>query len=233
MLDVGPPVRRASPTWATGRSGHGEWFPIFARAPPDAAIGLMSTAGQGDIRRVASAPVELTEREHEMSALSSRADDARAGRGGAVLVCGESGAGKTSFVETFVEHWVAGERVLWGACDPLTTPRPLGPCTIWPTSSRPRRVRCCATAISRTRSSPPCSTNCCSDQPCWCSTTCTGPTRRPSTCCGSCCAESDRRSSLVVGTVRDDEIGADQPDALAARRRRPLAARRRRGACRR
>jgi DNA-binding CsgD family transcriptional regulator/GTPase SAR1 family protein len=71
--------------------------------------------------------VELTEREHEMSAMSSRADDARSGHGGAVLVCGESGAGKTSFVETFVEHWVVGERVLWGACDPLTMPRPLGP----------------------------------------------------------------------------------------------------------
>jgi DNA-binding CsgD family transcriptional regulator/GTPase SAR1 family protein len=76
---------------------------------------------------VASATVQLTEREQEMSALSSRADDARSGRGGAVLVCGESGAGKTSFVETFVDRWVDGERVLWGACDPLTMPRPLGP----------------------------------------------------------------------------------------------------------
>ena len=44
-----------------------------------------------------------------------------------VLVCGESGAGKTSFVEAFVERWVRDERVLWGACDPLPTPRPLGP----------------------------------------------------------------------------------------------------------
>ena len=65
---------------------------------------LIVDAGQGDIRRVASALVELTEREHEMSALSSRADDARSGRGGVVLVCGESGAGKTSLVETFVEQ---------------------------------------------------------------------------------------------------------------------------------
>jgi len=44
-----------------------------------------------------------------------------------VLVCGESGAGKTSFVEAFVERWVRDERLLWGACDPLPTPRPLGP----------------------------------------------------------------------------------------------------------
>lgn len=44
-----------------------------------------------------------------------------------VLVCGESGAGKTSIVDAFVQRWVRDERVLWGACDPLPTPRPLGP----------------------------------------------------------------------------------------------------------
>src|SRR4051812_36879477 len=62
-----------------------------------------------------------------MSALSSRGNDARAGRGSVVLVCGESGAGKTSFVETFVDRCCDGARVLWGACDPLPVPRPLGP----------------------------------------------------------------------------------------------------------
>jgi DNA-binding CsgD family transcriptional regulator len=71
--------------------------------------------------------VRLTERDHELGELQSRADDARVGRGRMVLVCGESGAGKTSFVEAFVERWVRDERVLWGACDPLPTPRPLGP----------------------------------------------------------------------------------------------------------
>ena len=71
--------------------------------------------------------MRLTERDHELGELQARADDARVGRGGMVLVCGESGAGKTSFVEAFVERWVRDERVLWGACDPLPTPRPLGP----------------------------------------------------------------------------------------------------------
>lgn len=69
----------------------------------------------------------LTEREHELDQLAARASAARAGRGGAVLVCGESGAGKTSFVEEFVGGLDDGTRVLWGACDPLSTPRPLGP----------------------------------------------------------------------------------------------------------
>lgn len=69
----------------------------------------------------------LTERERELEQLATRAASARAGRGGAVLVCGESGAGKTSFVEEFVGRLADGQRVYWGGCDPLSTPRPLGP----------------------------------------------------------------------------------------------------------
>ena len=69
----------------------------------------------------------LADRDHELGEIIARADDARAGRGGMLIVSGESGAGKTSFVEAFVDRWVKDERVLWGACDPLPTPRPLGP----------------------------------------------------------------------------------------------------------
>lgn len=72
-------------------------------------------------------PVTLTEREHLLDQLAARAANARAGGGGAVMVCGESGAGKTSFVQEFVDGVADGRRVLWGACDPLSTPRPLGP----------------------------------------------------------------------------------------------------------
>ncbi|MGX1805961.1 AAA family ATPase [Nocardia sp. NPDC055321] len=71
--------------------------------------------------------MRLTEREYELGELESRAAAARAGRGGAVLVRGESGAGKTTFVEAFLDRLTGGEQVLWGACDPLSTPRPLGP----------------------------------------------------------------------------------------------------------
>ena len=42
-----------------------------------------------------------------------------------VLVGGEAGVGKTALVREFAEQ--SGARVLWGACDPLETPRPLGP----------------------------------------------------------------------------------------------------------
>jgi len=69
----------------------------------------------------------LADRDLQLGEIVSRADDARAGRGGMVIVSGESGAGKTSLVEAFADSWVHDERVLWGACDPLPTPRPLGP----------------------------------------------------------------------------------------------------------
>lgn len=71
--------------------------------------------------------MKLIERAAQFDRLRGRADDARAGRGGMLIVSGESGAGKTSFVESFVDDWVRDERVLWGVCDPLPTPRPLGP----------------------------------------------------------------------------------------------------------
>ncbi|MEW5808866.1 MAG: AAA family ATPase [Actinomycetota bacterium] len=69
----------------------------------------------------------LTGRERQHEQLAAMQARARAGHGGAVLVCGESGAGKTTFVEEFVAGVGAHTRVLWGACDPLSTPRPLGP----------------------------------------------------------------------------------------------------------
>src|SRR6185503_18203500 len=43
------------------------------------------------------------------------------------LVSGEAGIGKTSLVEQFTEAHKQQARVLWGSCDALFTPRPLGP----------------------------------------------------------------------------------------------------------
>ena len=73
------------------------------------------------------AGVELVEREGALAALGSWLGEAGAGVGRLVLVAGEAGVGKTSLVRTFCDGVDDGVRVWWGACDALTTPRPLGP----------------------------------------------------------------------------------------------------------
>jgi DNA-binding CsgD family transcriptional regulator len=70
---------------------------------------------------------ELLERSGELSLLGATLDAvAASGRGRLLLVRGEAGTGKTALVRQFC----AGRpstRVLWGGCDALFTPRPLGP----------------------------------------------------------------------------------------------------------
>jgi DNA-binding CsgD family transcriptional regulator/tetratricopeptide (TPR) repeat protein len=70
--------------------------------------------------------MELLERSTFLDALSGYAAEAATGNGRLVLVSGESGIGKTALVETF-QAQLHGARWLWGACDGLLTPRPLGP----------------------------------------------------------------------------------------------------------
>jgi len=47
--------------------------------------------------------------------------------GQVALISGEAGIGKTSLVDLFTQTYREQVRVLWGACDSLFTPRPLGP----------------------------------------------------------------------------------------------------------
>ena len=71
--------------------------------------------------------MELLERHDLRKALAGWLDDAVAGQGRVVLVGGEAGAGKTSLVRAFAADQRGRVPVLVGACDPLGTPRPLGP----------------------------------------------------------------------------------------------------------
>ena len=48
-------------------------------------------------------------------------------RGRLLLIGGEAGVGKTELLRRFCDDRARGARVLWGACDALFTPRPLGP----------------------------------------------------------------------------------------------------------
>jgi DNA-binding CsgD family transcriptional regulator/tetratricopeptide (TPR) repeat protein len=71
--------------------------------------------------------VVLLERDDALAELAASWRDATGGSGAVVVVSGEAGVGKTSLVRAFAASVDDGVRVLWGSCDPLTTPRPLGP----------------------------------------------------------------------------------------------------------
>jgi DNA-binding CsgD family transcriptional regulator/tetratricopeptide (TPR) repeat protein len=71
---------------------------------------------------------ELLERSHHLSALhEALAATLGARRGILVLLGGEAGGGKTTLLRRFCATREPVDRVLWGSCDPLFTPRPLGP----------------------------------------------------------------------------------------------------------
>jgi DNA-binding CsgD family transcriptional regulator len=70
----------------------------------------------------------VLERESQLAALYSYADEARAGDGRLVLVSGEAGIGKSTLVGE-LEHTLSAATWFWGACDGLSTPRALGPLT--------------------------------------------------------------------------------------------------------
>ncbi len=71
--------------------------------------------------------MQLLERDVEMNLLISAAQAAAEGHGSLVSVTGEAGVGKTSLLRAFGEHASENYRILWGACEALFTPRPLGP----------------------------------------------------------------------------------------------------------
>jgi len=69
----------------------------------------------------------MLEREVALDALQAALEDARGGTGRVVLVSGEAGIGKTTLARSFASAAGDDVRVVWGACDALLTPRPLGP----------------------------------------------------------------------------------------------------------
>jgi DNA-binding CsgD family transcriptional regulator/tetratricopeptide (TPR) repeat protein len=70
--------------------------------------------------------LKLLERESALQSLGEAFAEARAGHGCTVLVSGEAGIGKTSLVAEFATSQ-SNARVLWGGCEALFSPRPLGP----------------------------------------------------------------------------------------------------------
>ena len=79
-------------------------------------------------RPVSDAPAELLERAAGFDALCESLESVRrSGKGRVVLVGGEAGVGKTALLRWFCRERGGSAPILWGGCDPLFTPRPLGP----------------------------------------------------------------------------------------------------------
>ncbi|HET6864947.1 MAG TPA: AAA family ATPase [Solirubrobacteraceae bacterium] len=78
----------------------------------------------------------LLERADELAALAELLREVRSsGQGRMVLVGGEAGVGKTALLRAFCENQPRDVRILWGACEPLHTPRP------WRTAGTPAADR--------------------------------------------------------------------------------------------
>ena len=77
------------------------------------------TAAAEDAEALLERSVPLRALEEQLAAVR------RQRRGAFVLVVGEAGIGKSALVRAFCAS-SGSTRVLWGACDPLDTPRPLG-----------------------------------------------------------------------------------------------------------
>ena len=71
--------------------------------------------------------MDLLERDEALAAVGTALDDASGGSGRVVLVAGEAGIGKSSLLAAVPRVHGGDRRFLTGACDPLLTPRALGP----------------------------------------------------------------------------------------------------------
>jgi predicted ATPase len=69
----------------------------------------------------------LLEREYPLQMLCELAAQADGGCGRTVLLSGEAGVGKTALLRAFAAQQAGLHRILWGACEPLSTARTLGP----------------------------------------------------------------------------------------------------------
>lgn len=71
--------------------------------------------------------MELVERQNYLDELLKLSKEVSSGTGKTVIVSGESGIGKTSLIKHFTNTLEPDAEILWGGCDDLFTPRPLGP----------------------------------------------------------------------------------------------------------
>lgn len=71
--------------------------------------------------------MNLLERDEQLGALGSLLVDAEGGSGRLALVAGDAGSGKSALLRQFCDSVSRTTPTMWGICDSLGTPRPLGP----------------------------------------------------------------------------------------------------------
>ncbi|MBV8528310.1 MAG: AAA family ATPase [Candidatus Dormibacteraeota bacterium] len=71
--------------------------------------------------------MELLERAPQLERLAALLRGAESGHGRLAFVAGDAGSGKSSLLRAFCQSVSPATQSFWGMCDPLTTPRPLGP----------------------------------------------------------------------------------------------------------
>ncbi|HEY5879116.1 MAG TPA: AAA family ATPase [Nakamurella sp.] len=121
-------------TTAVRPTGQGGAAP-FGTAPLAGRVRVPVTAAPvldlaGSSSRVAGpnyAPLmELVERDHQLAVLRAAVAGSPAGEGSGIAVAGEPGVGKSALIAAACRTDSA-VRLLRASCDPLSTPRPLGP----------------------------------------------------------------------------------------------------------
>lgn len=98
--------------------------------------------------------MELLERNELLESLNRLWAEAEQGEGRFVLLGGEAGVGKTSLVSAFIEQMGTGVRPMLGLCDPLSTPRPLGPLVDMASGAAPALQQLIEAGASRDRLLP-------------------------------------------------------------------------------
>lgn len=71
--------------------------------------------------------MQLLERSNHLAQLTGLLAQAAHGQGACAIVSGEAGIGKTALVRNFTENLQQPADILWGGCEALFAPRPLGP----------------------------------------------------------------------------------------------------------
>jgi DNA-binding CsgD family transcriptional regulator len=154
---------------------------------------------------------QLLERDVATAQLEADLEHARIGVGRVSVVGGEAGVGKTSLVRAFAERHAGDVRILWGSCEALFTPRPLGPVydiaqelgegPLVDSASDADRARLFAVLLGELRSRP---TVFVFEDVHWADEASLDAIKY-------LCRRIDSAPSLVVLTFRDDEVGAQHP----------------------